>query len=372
MFSESLSSMSARVITVNAGSSTLKLAAFDAATLERSFATNVELTTDTAATLEQALRALGDTASVCAVGHRVVHGGARFVSAALVTDEMMTALRDLVVLDPDHLPTELAIIEAMRVSLERVPHVACFDTAFHHSLPAVARRLAIPRRFEASGLRRYGFHGLSYTYLMGELGRVAPRDALGRVILAHLGAGASLAAVHDGSVVDTTMGFTPTSGIPMATRSGDLDPGVMLFLMRSMNRDAIDDLVNHESGLLGISQTTGDMRRLLALEGTDTRAAEAIELFCYQAKKAVGALTAAMGGVNTLVFSGGIGEHAAAVRARIAGSLEHLGIHIDETRNAASLPIISTDESSCTVRVIPTNEEYVIARQTLEVAAKLR
>jgi acetate kinase len=302
----------------------------------------------------------------------VVHGGARFVNAALVTDEMMTELGGLVVLDPDHLPAEIAIIKALRASLQHVSHVACFDTAFHHAMPSVAKRLPIPRRFEAAGLRRYGFHGLSYTYLMGELARLAPRDARGRVVLAHLGGGASLAAVHDGSVVDTTMGFTPTSGIPMATRTGDLDPGVMLFLMRAMNRDAIDDLVNRESGMLGVSETTGDMRTLLATEGNDDRAAEAIELFCYQTKKFVGALAAAMGGVETLVFSGGVGEHAPVVRARITKGLEHLGIHLDEARNAASLPIISTDASRCTVRVIPTNEEWVIARQTLEVAPKMR
>jgi acetate kinase len=361
--------MSARVITVNAGSSTLKLAAFDEATLRRSFTTNVDLTSSARATVEQALGALGDMGDVCAVGHRVVHGGERFAHAELVTDDMLTALGDLAYLDPNHLPEEIAIIHALRASVA-VPHVACFDTAFHHAMPRVAKLLPIPRRFEAAGVRRYGFHGLSYTYLMGELSRITPEAARGRVILAHLGSGASLAAVMNGKVIDTTMGFTPTSGIPMATRSGDLDPGVMLFWLRSLKGaaiDTLDALVNHESGLRGVSEATGDMRTLLATEGTDVRAGEAVDLFCYQSKKAVGALAAAMGGVDTLVFSGGIGEHAPPVRARIATGLEHLGIRVDEACNAATLPIISTDASACTVRVIPTDEESVIARQTIEV-----
>jgi len=310
---------------------------------------------------------LGD---VCAVGHRVVHGGTRFTHAELVTDEMVVALDDLAPLDPDHLPEEIAIIRAMRTSLAGVPHVACFDTAFHHAMPRVATLLPIPRRFEAAGVRRYGFHGLSYTYLMSELSRIAGDEARGRVILAHLGSGASLCAVMNGNAIDTTMGFTPTSGIPMATRTGDLDPGALLFLLRSMKVSALGDLVNHESGLLGVSETTGDMRTLLATEASDLRAAEAVSLFCYQAKKAIGALAAAMGGVETLVFSGGIGEHAAPVRARIASGLEHLGIHVDDARNARALPVISTDATACTVRVIPTDEESVIARQTLDIVRK--
>jgi acetate kinase len=320
------------LIALNAGSSSLKIAAFDARSLECTFKTTVAIATPEQAA-DQALRrvvdgsaaggtsqtvvdgsAAGGTSQTIAVGHRIVHGGDRFTSATLLSDDVLTALDELVPLDPDHLPAAIAVIRAMQTRLPHVPQVACFDTAFHHDMPAVAKRLAIPRRF---GMHRYGFHGLSYTYLMS---RLPQREARGRVVLAHLGAGASLAAVMNGGVVDTTMGFTPTAGIPMATRTGDLDPGVMLQWMRTTRMDvaALDHLVNHESGLLGVSETTGDMRELLAHEATDERAREAIELFCYEAKKAIGALAAAMGGISTLVFSGGIGEHAAPVRARIA------------------------------------------------------
>ncbi len=295
-----------------------------------------------------------------ATGHRIVHGGPRYDSARLVTPEVVTELRRLGPLDADHVPAELAILDAMARRAPALPQVACFDTAFHHDMPRVARLLAIPRRYEADGVRRYGFHGLSYTFLIEELGRVAGAGvARGRVVLSHLGSGSSLCGVLDGRSVDTTMGFTPTSGIPMGTRSGDLDPGVILHLLRSegLSADALDDLLNRRSGLLGVSDTSPDMRDLLAREADDPRAADAVGLFCHQAKKAIGALAATLGGVDTLVFSGGIGERAAPVRARIAGGLEHLGVHLDGARNEAGAPIVSADGSRCTVRVIPTDEE---------------
>ena len=243
--------------------------------------------------------------------------------------------------------------------------MACFDTAFHHDLPRVAQIIAIPRRYEAAGVRRYGFHGLSYAYLMEELARVAgPEAARGRVILAHLGSGASLAAVRDGRCIETTMGLTPTSGLVMGTRCGDIDPGLVRFLMRAegLTIDQFHDLVNHESGLLGVSETSADLRDLLARQDDDVRAAEAVELFCYRAKTWLGALAAALGGLDTLVFAGGIGENSPEARRRICDGLEFLGIALDERRNAANAPIISTEDGRVAVRVIPTDEESLIAR----------
>jgi acetate kinase len=251
-----------------------------------------------------------------------------------------------------------------------VPQVACFDTTFHRTMPRVARLLAIPWQYTTAGLQRYGFHGLSYTFLLEELARVAGHEAArGRVILAHLGAGSSLAAVYDGRCVETTMGFTPTSGIMMATRSGDVDPGVLLWLCRNehLGVDELDELVNRRSGLLGVSGSTSDMRELLAAEANDSRAADAVALFCHQARKAVGALAATIGGVDTLVFSGGIGDAAPVIRARIAHGLEHLGIAIDEERNELNADIISADSSRCTVHVQATDEESIIAREALVV-----
>jgi acetate kinase len=309
-------------------------------------------------------------ASLSAVGHRVVHGGPLYEEARLVTPDVLAELRSLRALDPDHLPEEIAIVEAMALRAPVLPQVACFDTAFHRTMPRVARLLAIPRRYEAAGVRRYGFHGLSCAFLMEELERVAGAPAArGRVVLAHLGSGASLTAVLEGRSIDTTMGFTPTSGIPMGTRAGDLDPGVLLYLLRSerMSADALDDLLNRRSGLLGVSGSSPDMRDLLSREADDPRAADAVALFCHQARKAIGALAATLGGIETLVFSGGIGEHAPPVRARIARGLEHLGIHVDDARNEAGEPIISASASTCAVRVIPTDEESVIARETCRV-----
>jgi acetate kinase len=264
------------------------------------------------------------------------------------------------------------MIEACARRCPRLPQVACFDTAFHAGMPRLAQLLPIPRRYEGAGLRRYGFHGLSYQFLMAELARVAGEAAArGRVVLAHLGAGASLAAVRGGRCIDTTMSFTPTSGMPMATRSGDLDPGVLLYLMREerMTAAQIDDLVNHRSGLLGVSDTSPDVRDLLARRAGDERATEAVALFCYQAKKWVGAFAAALGGLDTLVFAGGIGENAAPVRTAICDGLDFLGLHLDEARNAAGAEIISTATSSAVVRVMRTDEELVIARAVRRVLA---
>jgi acetate kinase len=303
-------------------------------------------------------------ASITAVGHRVVHGMNHSVPT-LVTQELLDELQRIRPYDPDHLPREIEVIEAFRRRHPRLPQVACFDTAFHRTMPRVARLLPIPRRFDAMGIQRYGFHGLSYSYLMEALAHTAgTRVAKGRVILAHLGSGASLAAVHDGKSMDTSMGFTPTAGVPMGTRPGDLDPGVAWYMMKmeSLTPKQFNNIINHESGMLGISETSSDMRDLMEHQAGDIRAAEAVDLFCYQVRKWIGAYAAALGGLETLVFAGGIGENSAAVRARVCSGLAFLGIELDEARNAINAPIISSEQSPTTVRVIPTDEELMIAR----------
>src|SRR5450631_2108960 len=308
-------------------------------------------------------------AAVRAVGHRIVHG-MQHSSPERITPALLAELRKILPYDPEHLPRELELIETIGRTHPGLPQVACFDTAFHRTMPRVATVLPIPRRYESKGVQRYGFHGLSYTYLMAEIGRLGdPAAARGRVILAHLGNGASLAAVRDGRCIDTSMGFTPTAGLVMSTRSGDLDPGVISFLAatESMDVAAYQKMVAEESGLLGVSETSSDIRDLLAREADDVRAAEAVALFCYQVKKWIGAFAAALGGVDTLVFAGGIGENAATIRARICESMGFLGIELSESRNARSAPLVSADSGSVAVRVIRTDEESVIASSTIRV-----
>jgi acetate kinase len=312
----------------------------------------------------------GTHGALTAVGHRVVHGGPKYSAPQRISEEMIEDLRGLSSFDPEHMPEELLLIEAFSHRFPDVPQVACFDTAFHHDLPRVARLLPIPRRYEAQGLRRYGFHGLSYSFLMDELARVAGATAArGRVILAHLGSGASLAAVHHGKSVDTSMGLTPAAGVPMSTRSGDLDPGLIAHLARTehMTPEQFNEMVNFQSGLLGISETSSDMRELIDHETQDARAAEAVSVFCYQVKKWVGAFAAAMGGVDTLVFSGGIGGNAPIVRARTCEGLGFLGIALDPQRNAQSAPLISPDTGAVPVRVMHTNEALVIAKSVMAI-----
>jgi acetate kinase len=256
-------------------------------------------------------------------------------------------------------------LEAFACRCPGVPQVACFDSTFHQGLPRVARLLPIPHHYEGSGVRRYGFHGLSYAFLMEELARVSgPGAALGRVVLAHLGGGSSMAAVIEGRCVETTMGFTPSGGLVMGTRTGDIDPGVLVYLLRTegLSAEGLDDLVNRRSGLLGVSGASSDMRDLLARRATDARAADAIELYCYQARKWVGALAAALGGLDTLVFSGGVGENAPEIRARICDGLAVLGIRLDPAGNGANAAVVSSPDGPCAVRVIKTDEELIIAR----------
>ena len=301
-----------------------------------------------------------ESGGLAAAGHRVVHGGPKYWEPQRITPEMIAELRQLSPFDPEHLPEEILLTKAFHKRFPDLPQVACFDTAFHHDLPRLARLLPLPRRYEAKGVRRYGFHGLSCAYLIEELARVAGAQAAnGRVILAHLGNGASLTAVLEGRSFDTSMSFTPAAGVPMSTRAGDLDPGLVWFLAKTERLGAKqwNEMVNLQSGLLGVSETTSDLRELFEREAKDARAAEAIGLFCYQIKKWIGAFAAALGGLDTLVFSGGIGENAAPVRARVCEGLGFLGIEVDEKRNLGKQAVISRDGGKVVVRVIPTDEE---------------
>jgi acetate kinase len=309
--------------------------------------------------------------AVQAIGHRVVHGGSRFTESQLVTRALLDELHRLGPFVPDHLPSGTMLIEAIHNEYSNVPQFACFDTAFHRTMPRVAKLLPIPRRFEAKGIQRYGFHGLSYSFIMQELSRLAPESVNGRLILAHLGNGASMAAVKNGRCIDTSMSFTPTGGFLMSTRSGDLDPGLLTYLFRveGMTGEQIHLMTNKESGLLGISETSPDMRDLLGAASTDVRAVEAVSLFCYQAKKWLGSFAAALGGLDTLVFAGGIGENAADVRTRICSGLDFLGLQLDASRNQSGAPIISPDHAKVTVRIIRTDEERFIADSVLKLLA---
>jgi len=305
-----------------------------------------------------------DFSMISGIGHRVVFG-MKHTEPEIITQKLLDELHRIIPYDSDHLPEEIELIHVFRQRYPNLKQVACFDTAFHSKMPRVAKLLPIPRRFDTLGIQRYGFHGLSYAYLMAELGRVAGKKvAQGRVVLAHLGSGASMVAVHKGKSMDTSMGFTPAGGLIMGTRSGDLDPGVAWFMMKSENLSPkqFNTLINHESGLLGISETSSDMQDLLESQTTDIRAAEAVELFCYQVKKWIGAFAAVLGGLDTLVFSGGMGENAPEIRSRICEELGFLGIEIDEKRNKTNAPVISTDKGITAVRVIHTDEEWMIAK----------
>jgi len=384
-------SKSPYILTINGGSSSIKFALYQAGLSQRLLAGKVDriglsgtsLAVDDSSGNRQPVlaikaadhgRAAGylldwlegrpEFASIAAVGHRVVHGMTH-CEPERVTPALLRELHRITPYDPDHLPREMELILAFRRRHPALPQVACFDTAFHRTMPPVAKLLAIPRRYGAKGMQRYGFHGLSYAYLMEELGRLGdPAATAGRVILAHLGNGASLAAVRDGKSRDTSMGFTPTAGLVMSTRTGDLDPGLAPYLARTerMTTQQFYDMVNHKSGLLGVSGTSSDMRDLLARESRDIRAAQAVELFCYQAKKWIGAFAAALGGVDTVVFAGGIGENCPPVRRRICAGLGFLGIELNPARNARNAPLISIAASKVAVRVIHTDEELMIAR----------
>ena len=305
-----------------------------------------------------------------AVGHRVVHGGPRHAAPEQVTPALLDSVAELVPYAPEHLPQALNAIRYAASELPGVFQVACFDTAFHSSMPPVAKLCPIPEEFRREGVQRYGFHGLSYQYILSQLQAEGdPLARKGRVILAHLGHGASMAAVLDGRSVETTMGFSPAGGLVMSTRTGDLDPGVALFLLQEGHLDAagLRDMVNKKSGLLGVSGLSDDMRDLLDAESKNDQARLAVELFCYSARKHIGALTAALGGLDMIVFTGGIGLHSPEIRERISAGLDFLGIRLDHEKNLNHAGIISTDTSKVVVKVIETNEEVMIVRQTRSV-----
>jgi acetate kinase len=393
-----MSATKPHILTINGGSSSIKFALFETGDVPRRILSGgIDRIGQARATLETQGPAAADHASqvvdapnhqaavdvlmewiqqhlgvgvIAAVGHRIVQGGPNRSEPQLITDTLINEVRRLFSFDPEHLPEEILLIESVRRHFPDLPQVACFDTAFHHDLPRVAQLLAIPRRYERQGVRRYGFHGLSYEFLMGELAIHAGSEvAQGRIVLAHLGNGASVAAVHHGQSVDTSMGFTPSSGVPMGSRSGDIDPGLVGYLSQTekMTAKQFNAMATNESGLLGVSETSSDMRDLLACEKADVRAAEAVALFCYQVKKCIGAFAAALGGLDTLVFAGGIGESAPVIRQRICDDLRFLGIAIDPKRNAQNAPLISTDAARAQVRVIHTDEEIVIAKSTARV-----
>ncbi len=385
------------ILTINAGSSSLKFAVFRLADplsraltgrFERIALPNASLSVSDLATGRNTrtklklpnhaacvapLRKLLDGANditLRAISHRIVHGGARYRKPQRVTARLIKELRRLSPLAPEHLPQEIALLEEFSRHYPRVPQLACFDTAFHADMPRVAQLLPLPRRYEAKGVRRYGFHGLSYTYLMEELVRIGGGAAKGRIILAHLGNGASMAAVRDGRSIDTTMAFTPAAGLVMSTRSGDLDPGLPGYLARTekMTAKQFNAMVNAQSGLLGVSETSSDVRDLLQHERRDKRAAEALALFCYQARKWIGALTAALGGLDTLVFAGGIGENASEIRWRISTDLGYLGLNLDAAKNRTGAPVIGRKGCRVTVRIIRTDEELLLARAACALA----
>lgn len=360
------------VLAVNAGSSSLRLALFDVAdSIRRIASAHIdrigEEGNDVASHVAAFALALESNPAfqrADALGHRIVRGGLRHHRPEELTPALVQELGTLASLDPDHLPQALAVVAEAQRLCGAALHVACFDTAFHRTMRDVAQMYPLPRRLFDEGVRRFGFHGLSCESIVDELRTIDPAAVEGRLIVAHLGSGASLTAIVGGRSIDTTMGFSPTGGIAMGTRSGDLDPSVVLYLMETerMTPEAVRQLLNQRSGLKGVSARTGDMRELLEREASDPLSAAAVELFCYVARKHLGALAAIAGGLNTLVFTGGIGEHAAVVRERISAVPDQFRIEIDPVRNAASSPVISSDSSRVTVRVMATDEEQVIAR----------
>jgi len=355
-----------KILALNAGSSSLKLALFEIeqGREELSLRSGVDHSGDVAGALREATE---DLAAPDAVGHRFVHGGPDHSAPVRVDTELRHSFESLVRFAPLHLPAELALLDAAASRWPDAAQIACFDTAFHHGLPEVAQRLALPRALFDDGVRRYGFHGLSYEYVVEAVGA----EQLGRAVVAHLGNGASMAAVRDGRSIDTTMGLTPTGGLMMGTRSGDLDPGVLVHLMDrdDLGPRALEALLNEQSGLLGVSGTTNNMKTLLEACADDPTAELAVEMFCYTARKFVGALAAALGGLDTLVFTGGIGEHAAPVRERICAGLRHLGVDVDPARNLAAERCISREGGACRVLVVTTDEERMIARHAFRVLA---
>lgn len=385
--------MAARILTVNTGSSSLKAALYDAADRPKRCAaleisrigaedgllrgatpagseSRAEKVADHTAALELLagwLRDHGYDRDLAGAGHRVVHGGPKYSAPQLVTAALLEELKRLIPIDPMHLPQACEAMEELGRRYPRLSQVACFDTAFHRTMPSVAQTYPLPLQLREAGLIRYGFHGLSYEYIMSRMAEEDPGAADGRIVIAHLGNGASMAAVAGGRSMDTTMGFTPTGGLVMGTRTGDLDPGVLLYLLQNRQMSAVElnVLVNNRSGLLGLSGATSDMQDLLRSREHDPAARLAVDVFCYSVRKFIGALAAALGGLDTLIFTGGIGEHAPAVREEVCRGLEFIGVALDHRRNMAGDAIISRPDVAVTVRVMQTDEDSMIAEHTV-------
>lgn len=381
------------ILTINCGSSSLKFALFHETDLSLVSSGNIrdigkessiilkdasgQLTEevkqpvasldDAVQTVIQLIRESFVPYKVQAIGHRIVQGGQDHFLPEKVTGSLLDYLEQLIPLVPSHLPPELTAIRAFETAYPDIPQVLCYDTAFHKDMPFAAKHFALPRYLWDKGIIRYGFHGLSYEYIFQQLQQNVPQAATGRTIMAHLGNGASMAVVHNGKSLDTTMGLTPAGGLVMSTRSGDIDPGVILYLLKEkhfIGERALNELLNKQAGLKGVSDGASDIQTLLEQENSDPKAAEALNLFCYQAKKYIGALAAAAGGIDTLVFTGGIGEHAPQIRERICEGLAFLGIQLDTTANEQAKEIISVDDAPVTIRIIPANEEIIIAQHT--------
>jgi acetate kinase len=386
------------LLTVNEGSSSVKIATYRMGELEtRELVADVERIgsplsritiekdgivfndgdrfTNHGAALTAVLRSIQDrgwSADFDGVGHRAVLGDSRFVAPQRLDDALLSTLKELADRAPDHIPQLIDSIQSVTQLYPGVPQVICSDSSFHNRMPAIAKMFGLPRRFLEAGVRRYGFHGLSCEYIMQELNKLDPEAARGRIVIAHLGNGSSMTAVHHGNSIDTSMGFTPMAGLVMGSRCGDQDPGALLYLMthERMSAQELNSLLNKDSGLLGVSGSSADMRDLLARESTDPHSADAIALFCYQARKLIGAYSAALGGLDSLVFTGGIGEHGADIRARICDGLGFLGITLNDAANAAHASIVSGAGGAVAVRVIHTNEDLMIARHTRRVLAQ--
>ncbi|WP_131110933.1 acetate/propionate family kinase [Sulfuricystis thermophila] len=368
--------MADALLTLNCGSATIKYALFrrgDPIPAKPEFAGLIEVGSEDGAhraAIERLLhwvRAQAADWTIVGVGHRVVHGGERYAQPIVIDDAHLAQLKAFIPLAPLHQPHNLAGIEAMQAALPDVPQIACFDTAFHRTQPEIAQRFALPRHITAQGVRRYGFHGLSYEYIAETLPRhLDAGRANGRVIVAHLGNGASMCGMLGRQSQATTMGFTALEGLMMGTRTGSLDPGVLLYLMdyAGMDTQALTRLLYKESGLLGVSGISADMRVLLVSDRPEAQ--EAVELFCYRIVRETGSLAAALGGLDAFVFTGGIGEHAAPVRERVCRQLGWLGVEVDPAANANHQERISTPASKATVLVLPTNEEWMLARHADE------
>ncbi|HJT73672.1 MAG TPA: acetate/propionate family kinase [Chitinophaga sp.] len=381
------------ILTINCGSSSLKFALFNQDDLSLISSGNIrdigressiilrdptgqlteeiqEPVTDIQAAIQFLLKLIQESFTpyrLRVIGHRIVQGGQGHFLPEKATPALLTHLEELIPLAPEHLPPELMAVRTFETVYPDIPQVLCYDTAFHRDMPFAAKHFALPRYLWDRGIIRYGFHGLSYEYIFQQLKQNAPQEADGKIIMAHLGNGASMAVMRDGKSLDTTMGLTPAGGLVMSTRSGDIDPGVILYLLKEkhfIGERALNELLNKQAGLKGISGGASDIRTLLEQEDSDPRAAEAISLFCYQAKKYIGALAAAAGGIDTLVFTGGIGEHAPVIRERICDGLSFLGIRLDTAANKKASDIVSSTGSPVTIRIIPANEEIIIAQHT--------